>query len=157
MSTRSGIRKAGWALAISALLFFAGGALPAHSAAAYIYLASGSGKAACPLGYFCLWEHPDFTGRGVAFYNSETWYSNLSSTYRFIQNTASSIYNHGQYNDIRYGRYGSLDGGTAVLCKGDAIARLNMSPTEARNDGAIPGLGFNDDISSHQFFSSPYC
>ncbi|GAA0973914.1 hypothetical protein GCM10009555_029420 [Acrocarpospora macrocephala] len=127
--------------------------LPAQAAAAYIYLPSGSGKSACPLGYVCLWEHSEFTGRGVGFYNSQAWYEDLSATYKFIQNAASSAYNHGQYNDIRFGRFGSLDGGTIVLCKGDAIAYLNIG----RNDGAIPGLGWNDEISSHQFFAAPYC
>lgn len=117
------------------------------------YILVGQGRAACPGGYLCLWEAPYFTGRGVGFFNSESWYSTIPAAYQLIQNNAESAFNNGNTHDIRLGRYGYLDGGTMVLCRGDSIDFFEGG----RGDQVLPGAGWKNQFSSHQFFLSAWC
>lgn len=113
----------------------------------------GEGTGSCPAGYFCLWALRNYTGRGVAFYNSESNYAALPSTFSFINDWAWSVYNHGNTHDIRVGRDASLNGGTFVVCRGDAIPDLTIG----RSIGVMPGDKWADRPSSHQFYLSIWC
>lgn len=115
----------------------------------------GPGQNACPAGYLCAWEDTGFTGRGVAIFGTESHWGAFPERFRFIDNTASSFFNNGvsERGDVRLGRLNDLDIGAFVLCNGDAMRSLG----EGRDDGALPGQGWNDQVSSNQWFDSYWC
>jgi hypothetical protein len=111
-------------------------------AAAQARILVGQGTGSCPQGYACLWEHANFTGRGVGFFNTENDFNVLPTTYRFIQDSASSVFNNGTSGmQIRLCEH-RVGGGRCI-----SLARGWTFP-----DLSHPVLNMNDTISSLQWF-----
>ncbi|HWD09280.1 MAG TPA: peptidase inhibitor family I36 protein, partial [Actinomycetota bacterium] len=55
----------------------------------------GSGPASCPRGYVCVWERPDYEGRGVAIFGTERDWNAFPSDDGFILDQVQSAFNNG--------------------------------------------------------------
>jgi len=107
----------------------------------------GNGTASCPAGYVCLWEHADYTGRGIGFYNDYSNYYSLSAPFNWLPGRASSLYNHGNSYDVRFFWYTNYGGRSFVLCRGDAVSQL---PRDDELPIGSPRT-WNDEIASHDW------
>ena len=102
----------------------------------------GQGSGSCPRQYACFWEAAHFTGRGVGFLNNEPTINTLPPAYRFINDTASSVYNNGTSGmQIRMCEHPRGGGRCISLARGWTFPDLSH-----------PALAMNDTISSMQWF-----
>lgn len=99
-------------------------AQPAHAAPPpYIGIPAGG---YCPSGYLCAHQGYYGQGAGVGFYLDAWDWGAIPSAYRFINNTASSLYNHGfgTYSFVRAFEYAGGTGVHKCLRPGYAVQDL---------------------------------
>lgn len=139
-------RLVGLAAAVGVLVAgLAAVATTAQSATAIISVGNGTGS--CPAGYVCLWEHANYTGRGVGFYGDHASYYTLAAPFNWLPGNASSLYNHGNSYDVRFFWSTYYTGRSFVLCRGDAVSQL---PRDDELPVGSPRT-WNDEIASHDW------
>src|SRR5262245_54878178 len=140
-------RLAGLAAAVGVLIAGSAAVSITTAQSATSIISVGQGTGSCPAGYVCLWEHPNYTGRGVGFYGDNANYNALAAPHDWLAGRASSLYNHGNSYDVRFFWLANYSGRSFVLCRGDAVSQL---PEDAELPAGSPRT-WNDEIAAHDW------
>ncbi|MGY6658561.1 peptidase inhibitor family I36 protein [Amycolatopsis sp. TRM77291] len=110
----------------------------------------------CPAGYLCAWTEPNYRGKGIAIYGTESDWQSFPNEYRFIIGNVRSLYNNGnaepEKDAVLLGRLPNYKGGTFVLCRRDGLPSLS----EGRTD-TYPGYGWDRQVWSNTWLTPIYC
>lgn len=121
----------------------------------------GAGRANCPAGYVCVWTEPNYTGRGVAVYGTESDWLNWPVELRFMADNAQSIFNNGFLNDsspdVLITRDANYEGGGFAVCNGDYAADLPLDVNGRFTDNVVYPKSWGNVVSANLWMSVSSC